>query len=170
MGGVQKSPITTLNDHPSLLIFAKFDPFEVRLATCAPNTLFTDEAHDLAVFRVDDLILPPLSIGDSSKLLSGQWVAAMGNPLSYRGMFSVGVLSQFYPGNALVQDSVMFFSLSTDRGSSGGPILNMQGEVVGVVVGGYLYREMFTFGIPTKFVVHLILFAQNSLNTATTQR
>ena len=134
------------------------------------NTLFTDKAHDLAVFQVEGLSLPALQLGDSNTLFTGEWLAAIGNPLSYKGMFSVGVLSGIYSGNEHVEDRILYLSLSTERGSSGGPVLNMQGKVIGVVAGGPLYREMFTFAVPVEFVETLIKFANDTLFPASAIR
>ena len=91
---------------------------------------------DVAVVRVEALDLTPVPIGSSSSLRLGETVIAMGNTLSSRDVsVSIGVVSD--PDTAILrEDLVQEFLIQTDaalnHGSSGGALINLQGEVVGL--------------------------------------
>lgn len=89
-----------------------------------------DRKKDLAIIRVDAKDLPVLELGDSSALAQGDYVAAMGNPLGLRFSVVEGVVSamQEVDGQNMVQ-----IAMPVERGNSGGPLLNKDGKVVGVV-------------------------------------
>ena len=84
-----------------------------------------DKKLDLALLRVEDLTVPPLPINTAAE--PGQWAMAIGTPLGYRNSLSVGIVSAVVPGD---------HTISTDAvvgpGSSGGPLVNARGEVIGI--------------------------------------
>src|SRR2546427_694476 len=97
-----------------------------------------DPSTDIALIRVKtDKKLPSLSLGDSDVMRVGDWVMAVGNPLNYDHTVTVGVVSA---KGRVLRDLSRDFSLDnfiqTDAainfGNSRGPLVNMQGEVVGV--------------------------------------
>lgn len=93
-----------------------------------------DRASDLALLRVrSDKVLAPLPLGRSDGLQPGDWVIAIGSPFGLGGSVSAGVVSARH--RRLQTEAVEDF-IQTDaainRGSSGGPLLNLKGEVVGV--------------------------------------
>ncbi|MDH3283331.1 MAG: Do family serine endopeptidase [Acidobacteriota bacterium] len=95
-----------------------------------------DPFLDVAVIKLEtDETFPPLPLGDSESLRVGEWVVAIGNPVYFRNTVTVGVLSG--KGRQLESDSYSLGSyLQTDApinfGNSGGPLLNVRGEVVGI--------------------------------------
>ena len=105
----------------------------------------TDLDSDLAVIKVDvpAAILHPLTLGDSDQLKVGQIVVAIGNPFGLNGTMTTGIISALgrtLQSNREAPGSGTFFSagdiIQTDAalnpGNSGGPLLNLNGEVVGV--------------------------------------
>jgi S1-C subfamily serine protease len=105
----------------------------------------TDLDSDLAILKVDAPAseLHPLTMGDSSALLVGQTVIAIGNPFGYDGTMTVGVVSAL--GRTLDSEHTAAGSsqpftagdlIQTDAainpGNSGGPLFNLAGEVIGV--------------------------------------
>ena len=97
----------------------------------------TDRPTDLAVIRVDQEGLSTIPLGDASQARIGEWVVAIGNALALEGGPSVtlGVVSA--QGRTLqTQDTTLFDFIQTDaainRGNSGGPLINLQGEVIGI--------------------------------------
>ncbi|HEX7006557.1 MAG TPA: DegQ family serine endoprotease [Alphaproteobacteria bacterium] len=93
-----------------------------------------DPRTDLALLKVEsDAPLPFVEFGDSDKMRVGDWVLAVGNPFGLGGTVTAGIVSA--RGRHLEGDSIVDF-LQTDapinRGNSGGPTFNMEGEVVGV--------------------------------------
>ena len=94
--------------------------------------LQTDKSHDLAVLLVPSLSAPALPIGDSTKLAVGDTVYAVGNPRGLEGTFSQGIVSSI---RHIDSGTLLQITAPISPGSSGGPILNEHGEVVGVAVG-----------------------------------
>lgn len=93
-----------------------------------------DPDTDIAVIRIDPSgRLPYAPLGDSSRLRVGDWVCAIGNPLNYSHSVSVGVVS--YLGRKLFDSSLDNY-IQTDAainlGSSGGPLIDTSGQVVGI--------------------------------------
>ncbi|MBL4683940.1 MAG: trypsin-like peptidase domain-containing protein, partial [Nannocystaceae bacterium] len=101
------------------------------------QVLGSDEATDLAVLRlIDASELPAVTLGDSHALAVGDWVVAIGNPMGLDHSASVGIISGKGRGSlGLYRDSYLDF-LQTDAdiapGSSGGPLFDFEGSVVGV--------------------------------------
>jgi serine protease Do len=93
----------------------------------------TDPNTDIAVLKVEaDEPLPFVPFGDSEVTRVGDWVMAMGNPLGQGFSVSVGVVSA--QGRALsgTYDDYIQTDAAINRGNSGGPLFNLQGEVIGV--------------------------------------
>jgi serine protease Do len=93
-----------------------------------------DEKVDLAVLRVKPKTpLRAVSFGDSDKTRVGEWVMAIGNPFGLGGSVTVGVVSA---RNRNIESSLYDDFIQTDaainRGNSGGPLFNLQGEVIGI--------------------------------------
>jgi serine protease Do len=99
----------------------------------------TDPRIDLALLKIDvgNEQLPSLPLGDSDQLRVGQWVIAIGNPLEFEHTVTVGVLSAKQRRVAIGEtDAGVVSFLQTDAainfGNSGGPLLDAQGNVVGI--------------------------------------
>ena len=93
----------------------------------------TDPATDIALLKVDhDEPLPHVPWGDSEATRVGDWVIAVGNPLGQGFSVSSGIISA--RGRALQGnfDDYLQTDAAINRGNSGGPLFNMDGEVVGV--------------------------------------
>jgi hypothetical protein len=88
-----------------------------------------DEKKDLALLMVEGISVRPLPLGDVTKLAIGDDVYVAGNPEGFEGTFSQGIISGFR-GSRYIQ-----ITAPLSHGSSGGPVLNKRGEVIGVAVG-----------------------------------
>jgi serine protease Do len=106
-----------------------------------------DRDKDLAVLRVQAADLPFLTLGDSSALAQGDYVAAMGNPLGLRYSVVEGVVSaiQDVDGTKMVQ-----LAMPIERGNSGGPLLDRDGKVVGVVTARSALTANLGFAMPAN--------------------
>ena len=102
------------------------------------DVIGTDPSTDIALIKIkSDKRLPYLSLGDSETMRVGDWVMAVGNPLNYDHTVTVGVVSA---KGRVLRDLSRDFSLDnfiqTDAainfGNSGGPLVNLGGDVVGV--------------------------------------
>ncbi|MBT3433590.1 MAG: PDZ domain-containing protein, partial [Nitrospinaceae bacterium] len=95
----------------------------------------TDPYTDLALIKIDaPTPLPMLKLGDSEKVKVGQWSIAVGDPFGITRTFTVGVVSGM--GRTGVGVARYEYFIQTDaainRGNSGGPLLNIDGEVIGI--------------------------------------
>ena len=94
----------------------------------------TDPATDLALLRVEsDGALPHVALGDSDAVRVGEDVIAVGNPFGLGGTVTRGIVSatQRDVGSGPYSDFIQT-DAAINRGNSGGPLFNMQGEVIGV--------------------------------------
>ncbi|WP_292933974.1 DegQ family serine endoprotease [Noviherbaspirillum sp.] len=90
-----------------------------------------DKRTDVAVVKIEGSSLPRLTIGDPNKLRVGEWVIAIGSPFGLDNTVTAGIISakardtgEYLP---LIQTDV-----AVNPGNSGGPLINMRGEVVGI--------------------------------------
>lgn len=94
-----------------------------------------DEKTDLAVLKVDATAraLTEAKIGDSNAMRVGDWVMAIGNPFGLGGTVTLGIVSAVNRDiNSGPYDNFLQTDASINRGNSGGPLFNMNGEVIGV--------------------------------------
>jgi serine protease Do len=104
-----------------------------------------DERTDVALLKVDHNNLPVAKLGKSSSLEPGQWVAAIGSPFGFANTITAGIVSA--TERALPAETYLPFiqtDVAVNPGNSGGPLLNLEGEVVGINsmiysrTGGYM--------------------------------
>ncbi len=93
-----------------------------------------DTKTDLALLKVEPKApLNAVKFGDSQKMRVGDWVMAIGNPFGLGGSVTVGVISATRRDiNAGLYDEFLQTDAAINRGNSGGPLFNMEGEVIGV--------------------------------------
>jgi serine protease Do len=93
-----------------------------------------DTKVDLAVLRVKpDKPLTSVKFGDSDKLRLGEWVVAIGNPFSLGGTVTAGIVSARNRDiNSGPYDNYIQTDAAINRGNSGGPLFNLDGDVVGI--------------------------------------
>jgi serine protease Do len=93
----------------------------------------TDPNTDIALLKVEaDEALPFVSLGTSEEMRVGDWVMAMGNPLGQGFSVSVGVVSARGRELSGTYDDYIQTDAAINRGNSGGPLFNMDGDVIGV--------------------------------------
>lgn len=120
------------------------------------KVLARDTSRDLAILKVEGGPFPTLKFGDSDKLQIGQTVIAIGNALGeFKNTVSVGVISGLgrkvtASGGGVVEtiEDVIQTDAAINRGNSGGPLLNLKGEVIGVNFAMASGAENIGFAIP----------------------
>jgi len=97
----------------------------------------SDPSTDTAVIKVDapSAMLHPLSLADSSKIQVGDGVVAIGSPFGLEETVTAGIISALHrqmtsPNNFTIDDSIQT-DAAINHGNSGGPLLNLQGKVIG---------------------------------------
>ena len=96
-----------------------------------------DPRSDVAVIKIDATSLPTVKIGDMAKLRVGEWVVAIGSPFGFANTVTAGIVSAKSRDNLSADntvDAVPFIQtdVAVNPGNSGGPLLNMRGEVIGI--------------------------------------
>ncbi len=92
-----------------------------------------DERTDVALIKIDGHDLPVVRIGDPSQVEVGQWVAAIGSPFGFDSTVTAGIVSA--KGRALPGQTYVPFiqtDVAVNPGNSGGPLFNLNGEVIGI--------------------------------------
>lgn len=94
----------------------------------------TDTKTDLSVLKVEPPApLKSVKFGDSRKMRIGDWVMAIGNPFGLGGSVTVGIISASGRNiNAGPYDNFIQTDAAINKGNSGGPLFNMNGEVIGI--------------------------------------
>jgi serine protease Do len=93
----------------------------------------TDKRTDVALIKIEAAGLPSARLGNPDKLRVGEWVAAIGSPFGFESSVTAGIVSA--KGRSLPQETYVPFiqtDVAVNPGNSGGPLFNMDGEVVGV--------------------------------------
>src|SRR4029077_4681941 len=106
--------------------------------TVAAKIIGRDPATDIALLKIDvGGSLPNVPLGDSDRIRKGDWAIAIGNPFQFENTLTVGVISAKGRALGLSEETRSFENfIQTDAainfGNSGGPLLNINGEVVGI--------------------------------------
>lgn len=101
------------------------------------NVIGTDPLTDLAVIKIDADDLPVAYLGDSDKIKVGQWVMAIGNPLSLASTVTAGIVSATSRNINIIQDrygveNFIQTDAAINPGNSGGALVDLNGAVIGV--------------------------------------
>ncbi|MEZ6050945.1 MAG: tetratricopeptide repeat protein, partial [Planctomycetaceae bacterium] len=115
----------------------------------------TDRTHDLAILRVDAKGLPELELGDSDALRQGQSVVAFGNPQGLEHSVVQGVVSglrEDVDGRPMIQ-----LAIPIERGNSGGPLVDMQGRVHGLLTLKSQVTENLGYAAPVNDLKPMIV-------------
>lgn len=147
------------------------DPKKYRIS----GIIEIDKQNDIAILSVKGLIAPKVKIGDYTTVGVGDNIYAVGNPRGLEGTFSQGIVSGIrdFEGEKLLQ-----ITAPISPGSSGGPILNANGEVIGVAIATIQNGQNLNFAIPITYVSSIYdkstkttkEFSDNVKNTTTSKR
>lgn len=126
----------------------------------AAKVIGMDKRTDLALLKIAAKDLPTLPLGDSSHLQVGQWVLAIGNPFGFDYSATQGIISAL-SRNLPDENYVPFIQTdaAVNPGNSGGPLLNLMGQVVGVNSQIYTNSGGFmglSFAIPINIVKDVV--------------
>ena len=119
----------------------------------------TDPKTDIALLKIDPKgrDLPTVKLGDSDKLKVGEWVLAIGNPFGLSYTVTAGIVSA--KGRVIGEgpyDDFIQTDASINPGNSGGPLVNTDGEVVGINTAIIKNAQGIGFAIPINLAKHII--------------
>ena len=118
------------------------------------DTIKVDKQHDLVILKVSDIGVPALQLGNSNKVQIEQSVYAVGNPIGVlEGTFSHGFISSI---RGREPNKHIQITAPISQGSSGGPLLNDKGQVIGIVVGAIENGQNLNFAIPSNYLGDLL--------------
>ena len=125
----------------------------------------TDEERDLAILKVSAFDVPPLPHGNSDNIKVGETVYAAGSPKGVFDTISDGIISRLHHFRTIqltngqkIRARRIQFTASTSRGSSGGPVLNSKGEVIGINHGSHSHSDAhdINMAIPVNYLEKLL--------------
>jgi S1-C subfamily serine protease len=132
----------------------------------AARIIVTDEESDLAILRIEAAGLVSGTIDCANSSEPGDLVLAIGDPLGLEQSASFGMVSALHrswlgvPGHDLIQTDVLL-----DRGSSGGPLFNLRGEIIGINIARASDAgrgRSFGFAAPASAIIGILLRAQKA--------
>lgn len=157
---IDASGLVVTNNH----VISDADEVNVILndgSTLKAEVIGRDQKTDLALLRVKpEKPLKAVKFGDSDKLRLGEWVIAIGNPFSLGGTVTAGIVSARNRDiNSGPYDNYIQTDAAINRGNSGGPLFNLNGEVIGVntaIISPSGGSIGIGFAVPSKTVVAVI--------------
>ncbi|MBP5663470.1 MAG: Do family serine endopeptidase [Bacteroidales bacterium] len=118
----------------------------------------TDADVDLALIKIDVTQLPYLSFGNSDQVRIGEWVLAVGNPFNLTSTVTAGIVSakarnlNIMDGGSNIESFIQT-DAALNQGNSGGALVNVQGELIGIntaIASGTGYYTGYSFAIPSN--------------------
>ncbi|MEX0618703.1 MAG: Do family serine endopeptidase [Pseudohongiellaceae bacterium] len=122
-----------------------------------------DEPSDLALLKLDGQDLPHIEFGDSDRLRVGEWVLAIGSPFGLEFSAAAGIVSA--KGRSINRNSSYSYmsfiqtDVAINQGNSGGPLFNLEGEVVGInsqILSSSGGSNGISFSIPSNIALNVI--------------
>ena len=153
---ISKDGYIVTNNH----VVEQADDIKVKLSNgkvFKAKAIGKDKRTDLALIKIDEDNLPVVTLGDSDKLRKGDWVMAIGNPFGLEKTVTVGVVS----GKGRVigagpYDDFIQTDASINRGNSGGPLFDINGNVVGINTAIIAGGQGIGFAIPINLAKEVL--------------
>lgn len=126
----------------------------------------TDPSTDIALVKIDAKDLPVIPMGDSENLKVGEWVLAVGNPFGFTSTVTTGIVSakgrsigSATHGRTMGIESYIQTDAAVNPGNSGGALVNLAGELVGINTAIYSQTGNYagySFAVPTSIVKKVV--------------
>ncbi len=134
-------------------------------STYNATVIGSDKATDLALIKIDATNLPVIPFGDSDALKVGEWVLAVGNPFGFTSTVTSGIVSakarniSAGSGRQMGIESYIQTDAAVNPGNSGGALVNLDGELVGINAAIYSQTGNYagtSFAIPVSLVTKVV--------------
>ncbi|MFN7971373.1 MAG: trypsin-like peptidase domain-containing protein [Acidobacteriota bacterium] len=130
------------------------------------TVLGSDEQTDLALLKVDGHDLPFITLATATRLSPGTMVTAVGYPLGLKTTsFTRGIVSAVPTFLEKIPLALIQIDAAINAGSSGGPLVNAQGQAVGVIATKFVTADRLNFAIPINYAAGLPLPGASVLKT-----
>ena len=160
---VDPNGIIVTNQHVVSDTTAKYKVITSDGAEYETVEILRDDGNDVALLKVDAKNLKALKLGNSDNLAVGQTVIAIGTPLGeYAGSVTTGVISGlgrsvtassgWFDSTTKVYENVVQTDAAVNPGNSGGPLINTQGEVIGINFATTANADNISFALPINVV------------------
>lgn len=122
----------------------------------------TDELSDIALLKINATGLPAVAFGDSENVRVGEWVLAIGSPFGLEFSAAAGIVSakgRTVPGNQTSYVSFIQTDVAINQGNSGGPLFNLEGEVIGInsqILSSSGGSNGVSFAIPSNVALNVV--------------
>lgn len=144
------------NKHVASDVDASYTVFTADGKEYSAKVLDQDPSNDFAVLKIDATGLPTVELGDSDSLQAGQWVVAIGNALGeFSNSVTAGVVSGLNRnitagggGQTESLDNLIQTDAAINSGNSGGPLINLAGQVIGINTATATSGQSVGFAIP----------------------
>jgi S1-C subfamily serine protease len=126
------------------------------------GVIASDAENDLAILRLDQTSLPPLPLATGVTVEPGERVVVLGNPMGLSGTLSEGIVSAVrdrgvdHQGRVGEGPPLLQITAAISPGSSGSPVMTLDGKVIGVAVSYYLGGQNLNFAVPIAAVADLL--------------
>lgn len=126
------------------------------------SVIGSDELSDVALLKIEATGLPAVSFGDSEKIRVGEWVLAIGSPFGLEFSAAAGIVSakgRAVPGNQTNYVSFIQTDVAINQGNSGGPLFNLDGEVIGInsqILSSSGGSNGVSFAIPSSVALNVV--------------
>lgn len=124
-----------------------------------------DTVNDLALLLVEDANVAPLKLSQAVRLPVGEKIFAFGNPRGLEGTVSDGIVSGLQT-RTFGKSEFIQITAPISPGSSGGPVVDVQGRVVGVATLFFKESQNLNFAVPARFLQQLISFSNERMSLA----
>jgi len=124
-----------------------------------------DKDKDIAILQINADITTSLAQGDSNNLSSGQQIYTISSPLGLQNSISEGIISS--PKRIVAGQAYIQITAPISAGSSGGALLNEQGEVIGIATGGFEGGQNLNVAIPIYELANIPLSSNLTLSQVT---
>jgi hypothetical protein len=120
--------------------------------------LSADERRDLIILQIPLSSAPTLKIGDDREAEVGDSVFVIGNPLGFKGTFSDGLISA-----KRVEEGVSYLQITApiSEGSSGGPVINENGQVIGISTLTMAEGQNLNLAVPARYAADMLIVPSN---------
>jgi len=124
--------------------------------TYTAKILGKDKELDIALIKIEASHLPFAKLGDSDAAKVGEWVVAIGNPLGLEHTVTQGIISAKARRLMTGIDSFLQTDAAINRGNSGGPLLNLRGEVIGINTAINAEGQNLGFAVPADQIKNVL--------------
>lgn len=153
---IRKDGLIATNEH----VIRHADEIRVEFADGSKHVatvLGADRKTDIALIKVEsDEDLPTVPFGDSERVRPGDWVVAIGNPFNLEQTVTAGIVSAKHRSLTGAYDDYLQTDAAINPGSSGGPLLNLSGEAIGINTAIREGANTVGFTIPINMAKKLI--------------